>query len=103
MRQLKRALPDLEVCWIAEFKRTMLGWSPPAEKLIMQAREAGLDGLDVSGKGPMNATFARKVHDVGLKLYIWTVDSPAQAKRLIAAGVDGITTNKPGWLRARLG
>jgi len=102
MRQLKRALPDLEICWIAAFRRTLRGWSPTAEKLIAQAREAGLDGLDVSGKGPVNATFARKVHDAGLTLYIWTVDSPAKAKQLIAAGVDGITTNKPGWLRTKL-
>lgn len=103
MRQLKRALPDLEVCWIAEFKRTLRGWSPTAEKLIAQATEAGLDGLDVSGKGPVNAEFVRKVHLADLKLYIWTVDSAIRAKQLIEAGVDGITTNKPGWLRSQLG
>jgi glycerophosphoryl diester phosphodiesterase len=103
MRQLKQALPDLEVCWIAAFRRTLRGWSPKAEKLIERAMEAGLDGLDVGGRGPVDAAFARKVHDAGLKLYIWTVDSPAKAKRLIAAGVDGITTNKPGWLRSELG
>jgi hypothetical protein len=27
------------------------------------------------------------------------VDSPIKAGQMIAAGVDGITTNKPGWLR----
>jgi len=62
-----------------------------------------MDGLDVGGKGPVDAGFARKVHQAGLKLYIWTVDSVSKAKRLIAAGVDGITTNKPGWLRSELG
>jgi len=103
MRQLKQALPELQVCWVAEFKRTWNGgWTPSAEALIAQAKEAGLDGLDVSGKGPVDAEFARKVHDVGLKLYIWTVDSPVRAKELIQAGVDGITTNKPGWLRSKL-
>jgi glycerophosphoryl diester phosphodiesterase len=103
MRQLKEALPKLEVCWVAAFRRTLRGWSPKAETLIARAREADLDGLDVGGRGPVNAEFARKVHQAGLKLYIWTVDSPPQAKRLIAAGVDGITTNKPGWLRAQSG
>jgi glycerophosphoryl diester phosphodiesterase len=103
MRLLKQALPDLEVCWIAALRRTLRGWSPKAEKLIERATEAGLNGLDVGGRGPVDAAFARKVHDAGLKLYIWTVDSPAKAKRLIAAGVDGITTNKPGWLRSELG
>jgi glycerophosphoryl diester phosphodiesterase len=36
-------------------------------------------------------------------LYVWTVDSPAQARRLASAGVDGITTNRPAWLRQKLG
>lgn len=102
MRQLKRELPDLEVCWIAAFRRTLRGWSPKAEKLIERATEAGLDGLDVGGNGPVDAEFARKVHQAGLKLYIWTVDSLSKAKRLIADGVDGLTTNKPDWLRSEL-
>lgn len=102
MRELKRVLPELEVCWIAEFKRTLRGWSPTAEKLITAAKDAELDGLDVCGRGPVNGEFVRKVHDAGLSLYIWTVDAPAKARALFAAGVDGITTNKPGWLRAAL-
>lgn len=103
MRHLKRAMPDLEVCWISDFKRAWNGrWTPNAERLVAQATEAGLDGLDVSGRGPVDAAFARKVHEAGLKLYIWTVDAPAKARRLIAAGVDGITTNKPGWLRSKI-
>lgn len=103
MRALKQALPELKVCWIVEFKRNWQGrWTPPVEKLIAAVQAAGLDGLDVSGKGPVNAAFARKVHEAGQELYIWTVDSPAKARQLIAAGVDGITTNKPGWLRERI-
>ncbi len=103
MKRLKKAMPALEVCWIAEFKRAWNGrWLPRAETLIEQAKDAGLDGLDLSGRGPVDAVFARKVHDAGLKLYIWTVDAPAKAKKLIAAGVDGITTNRPQWLRSKL-
>ncbi len=102
MRQLKQAVPELEVCWIVEFKRTLRGWSPRAERLIEQVADAGLDGLDVSGKGPVDAGFAAKVHQAGQKLYIWTVDTPEKARELITAGVNGITTNKPGWLRAQL-
>ena len=102
MRELKQAVPELEVCWIVEFKRTLSGWSPKAERLIEQVQEAGLDGLDVSSKGPVDAGFTAKVHRAGQKLYIWTVDAPASARELIDAGVDGITTNKPGWLRAQL-
>ncbi len=102
MRQLKLALPELEVCWIVEFKRTLRGWSPPAHKLIAAVQRAGLDGLDVSGRGPVDKAFAAEVHAAGLSFYIWTVDDPGRARELFAAGVDGITTNKPGWLREQL-
>jgi len=102
MSELKRICPELTVCWIAEFKRTLRGWKPRAEQLIAQARKAGLDGLDLSGRGPVDRTFADKVHAAGLQLYIWTVDSPERAWELFDAGVDGITTNRPGWLREQL-
>ena len=38
----------------------------------------------------------------GLRLYVWTVDDPAVAKRMVGLGVDGITTDRPGWLREQL-
>lgn len=103
MRALKQALPELEVALVAQFRRTLGGWSPKAETLIAKSKAAGLDALDLDGRGPLDATFVSKVHEAGLKLYVWTVDSPARARELRAAGIDGLTTNKPGWLRARLG
>ena len=102
MRRLKKALPELEVCWIAEFNLTLRGWSPTADRLVAQTKEAGMDGLDLSSKGPVDRQFTIKVHEAGLKLYIWTVDSPDKARDLIKAGVDGITTNRPRWLAATI-
>lgn len=102
MRGIKQALPELEVAWVAEFKRTLRGWSPRAETLIEKAKTAGLDALDLDGRGPLDAEFVGKVHAAGLKLYVWTVDAPARAEKLRAAGIDGVTTNKPGWLRKQL-
>ena len=95
---------DAEVRFIrvADFHRTLRGWAPTAAELIAPAKDAGLDGLDVDGRGPVDAAFAQQVHDAGLRLYIWTVDAPAKARRLLAAGVDGLTTNRPGWLRTQL-
>ena len=102
MTLLKRAVPDLEVCWIVEFKRTLGGWSPSVGALTEQVTKAGLDGLDVSGRGPVDADFTRQMRKAGQRLYIWTVDDPTRARELMDAGVDGITTNKPGWLRSQL-
>jgi len=35
----------------------------------------------------------------GYRVNTWTVDEPAEMKRLVALGVDGIITNRPDVLR----
>lgn len=42
-------------------------------------------------------------HSRELNVYAWTVDEPAAMRRLIAAGVDGIMTNRPERLREVIG
>lgn len=101
MRLAKQEMPQLETCWlVARDKETKT--YPPVEELIRKANEARLDGLDLESGFPIDPEFVRKVHNAGLKLYTWTVDDPALAKSEAVAGVDGITTNRPGWLRQQL-
>ena len=76
-------------------------WIPHDPKLAQTARDRGLDGLDVHYAG-VTEEFVRAVKAAGQKLYVWTVDDPDEARRLITLGVDGITTNRPEWLRAQL-
>ncbi len=98
-RSLKLRLPAHEVCWIVDYSAKK---APTVADLITTAKSAGLDGLDLNDRFPIDATFAAAIHATGLKLYTWTVDDPAVARALGAAGVDGITTNRPGWLREQV-
>lgn len=41
-------------------------------------------------------------HDAGLRVLVWTVNDPAQARRLIERGVDGIMTDDPRRMRKKL-
>jgi len=43
-----------------------------------------------------------EAHAAGYQVNVWTVDDPADQRRLIRHGVDGIFTNVPGKLRALL-
>ena len=76
-------------------------WIPHDPELIRIAQENGLDGVDVHYAG-VTKEFVDAATDSGQKLYVWTVDDPEEAARLVKLGVAGITTNRPGWLRGQL-
>ena len=104
MRAAKRELPELKCYWIVELKRNKEtgGWSPQLATLIRKAKDAGLDGIDFGDAPVLDREFVSKVKQSGLGVYTWTVDSVQEAKRLEQAGVDGITTNRPGFLKESL-
>jgi glycerophosphoryl diester phosphodiesterase len=104
-RSVKKRLPAVKVYYLASFKRDdATGEVKPAVRdLVRDATDAKLDGLDVSYKGPVDAAFAKRVREAGLELHVWTVDHPADARRMVEAGVDGITTNRAAWMREQVG
>jgi glycerophosphoryl diester phosphodiesterase len=41
-------------------------------------------------------------HRLGMEIYYWTIDDPAEMRELIALGADGLFTNRPDLLKAVL-
>lgn len=101
----KATFPDREVYWLSSIKRDEATgeWLPRREELIEKAKAAGFDGLDLQARPVIDATYVKAVKDAGLAMHVWTVDDPIEAKRLAEAGVDGLTTNRPGFMRETLG
>lgn len=103
MQEARARFPQAPIYWLSSAKGTKDNPEPPpVEELIAKAKAARFDGLNLHYKFPIDAAFAKKVKDAGLGLYAWTVDEPEIAKSLVAAGVDGITTDRPGFLREQL-
>jgi glycerophosphoryl diester phosphodiesterase len=104
MRAAKRELPELKCYWIVELRRNKETgrWSPQLATLIRKAKDAGLDGIDFGDAPVLDREFVSQLKQSGLGVYTWTVDSVQEAKRLEQAGVDGITTNRPGFLKESL-
>ncbi len=100
----KKLFPKIPVLFLSSFKEDKATgkWSPTPDSLIAKAKAAGLEGINLAHKGPLDADFVKKTHAAGLKFYVWTVDDAAIAKKLLADGADGITTNRPEWLREQL-
>lgn len=101
MQAAKARFRNRPLYWIVDANSAGKGY-PPVQELVARARAANFDGLDLSKRFPIDTQFVEAVHQAALKLYTWTVDDPKIARAEIAAGVDGITTNRPGWLREQL-
>jgi glycerophosphoryl diester phosphodiesterase len=93
----KKERPKHPAFWIVS-----LNEKTTAEKLIERAKQIKADGLDLSAKPMLDAAFAKKVKGAGLRLDVWTVNDPALARRMVEIGVQGITTDRPAWLREQL-
>ncbi|HON90411.1 MAG TPA: glycerophosphodiester phosphodiesterase [Sedimentisphaerales bacterium] len=97
MKAAKEIMPDVPAHWLCDKNL----WASSGDSLARTAKAHGLDGLNVHWSG-ITWRFARAVRRAGLRLYAWTVDHGANADRLRDLGVDGIATNRPGWLKKRI-
>lgn len=50
----------------------------------------------------VNSHYMHWANKRGYRIHVWTVDDPAVAQRLVTAGVHGLITNKPQFLREQL-
>jgi glycerophosphoryl diester phosphodiesterase len=104
-RAAKEELPRYPVLWLVASPKRLrqLGHGKVSVEQLMAGAEAdGLDGLSLNCEWPIDRDFTRKIKSRGLKVYVWTVDDSAASRRFREAGVDGIITNRAGWLREQL-
>jgi glycerophosphoryl diester phosphodiesterase len=103
LRRSKEKLPQFPHYWLHGYKQDQkTGRFPELAPILARAQAAKFDGLDLHFDWPMDAAFVAKLRAAGMKLVVWTVNDPLVARRLMAAGVDGITTDRPQWLREQL-
>jgi len=81
----------------------MTAFDRPQDKTAMLRRTIQLGCVAFHPHASLvTPSLVRQAHEAGLRLHTWTVDSPAQARRLIQCGVDGIVTNHPERLKPLL-
>ncbi|MGH7213208.1 MAG: glycerophosphodiester phosphodiesterase [Tepidisphaeraceae bacterium] len=104
VRTVKQRLPQLRAYWLVGPERDAetgrLVRLP--EELIRGANAVGGDGLDACAGDWLDAPFITQAKSAGLQVYAWTVNDSVVARRLIGAGIDGITTDRCAWLRQRV-
>ncbi|MCU0793549.1 MAG: hypothetical protein MUE42_12030 [Opitutaceae bacterium] len=89
--------PDLELHQLSEWRA-----ETTAEELVAEAKTLGVQGLNLDQRFAIDAGFVAAAREAELTICVWTVDEPSRARTLAAAGVDALTTNRPGWLREKI-
>jgi glycerophosphoryl diester phosphodiesterase len=98
----KEVLPDVPVYLLAWLGRNRREAAKAWKKAVSAMCATGLDGLGVNDAAGLSAAAVEGIHAAKSRLNIWTIDAVPAARRLAALGVDGIITNRPGWLKAQL-
>jgi glycerophosphoryl diester phosphodiesterase len=98
-----KQLIDVPTYWLkgTEKDKQTEQWIPHDPQLVQIAKDRGLDGINVHYAG-VTRELVDAARAAGQKLYVWTVNDADEAIRLARLGVDGITTDRPGWLREQL-
>lgn len=100
MAAVAEAFPQHEACLLLT-ARQLFGREGVAGA-IATARALGCASLDVQRDRRLGREVVDAVHAADLRLYTWTVNRLSTARRLAAAGIDGITTDRCAWMRERL-
>jgi glycerophosphoryl diester phosphodiesterase len=100
-REAKKAMP-----WMAVYRlssgETKEKTPVDLNQLILDTKADGLDGLDLGLKFDWTPARVEQIRAAGLELYVWTVNTPEDARRLAALGLDGITTDDPVMVKEAL-
>lgn len=83
----KKYLPDNPFYWLI-YKEE------PADTIVQKALDAGIEGVNVSFY-LANKRLKNLTKEKGLGFYVWTVNEPEIAQKVISLNPDGITTNEP--------
>ncbi|MEN6356851.1 MAG: glycerophosphodiester phosphodiesterase family protein [Armatimonadota bacterium] len=87
----KKMMPTVPVYWLDATNKANPTYDSAA--IIKTVKDHGLDGVDLEMTA-VDKPLVDAMRSAGLKTYVWTVDDPLDMKRIIDAGVDGITTNR---------
>lgn len=102
--QIKKTRPDIEALRIYQLKQSIIFYKifPSLKRMIKQVISDKLDGMAISFVPAVNRLFINTIKMAGLLVYFWTINDPKCAAFLYKAGVNGITTDRPDWLRKQI-
>ena len=90
----KKEIPNITTYWIndiSELDSYLIDW------IIEKSKIENIDGL-MMNVDSLSKDFVKLAQDENLKMYSWTVNSLSLVKQFSLWGLNGIITDKPGWI-----
>jgi len=102
--KIKDNFPENEILFLYEFLPFSIGYlrKKLMKGAVNKARENNFHGINIENIHEYDIDFINFCKANKLKTYCWVVNDPARTKYLIDSGIDGITTDRPGWLKKQL-
>lgn len=94
----REEMPDVNLYWLhdlGELDNYLIDW------VITKSQKENFNGLMFSDIA-IDENLIKQTKINNLKVYAWTVNSANIARRLASWGVDGVITDRPGWMRDQL-
>ncbi|MGE0088399.1 MAG: glycerophosphodiester phosphodiesterase family protein [Bacteroidales bacterium] len=104
LKEIRKKLPQYHAYWIVAISNYKIFrfFQSSIHKIIEQTMKNKLNGLNLNDGIHLTQRNISRIKSVNLRLYVWTVNDIKRIKELINFGVDGITTDKAGFVISEL-
>lgn len=92
------AMPACDTAWITALKKNSGDTARLAARLAGLTRRAGFRAINLGVDANTDLAIIGDLKALGLSVFCWTVNDRRFARRLIRAGIDGITSDRAAWL-----
>jgi len=101
---VKKLFPNNKCLWLLDLDYDLETSKniPSNKEIIRKVKQYHLDGIDVFAGEVANESFFKTMHKENFEVYLWTINKLEHAKRYLPFLPDGITTDRPKWLKAQL-
>ena len=104
LAKAKRLMPQYKMLWLLNLDYYFPSWLIylNKEKIVQKLKKYNLDGVNVWQGKLLTKEFIQYFKQKNFLVYTWTVNDPYRAGQLLNYGIDGITTDKAGWLKKQV-
>jgi|ETNmetMinimDraft_22_1059887.scaffolds.fasta_scaffold00043_36 glycerophosphoryl diester phosphodiesterase len=101
--ELKRQRPEVKAYWLSYLSVDDSSESTPSvQEIVDKVERLGVDGFGGQSGPGMSRELIEALEAKGFESNVWTVDDPAEARRMRDIGLTSITTNNPTLIREAL-